>query len=375
MNRTFDFCNARIVNGERVRQAREMAGLTQSDLAENTCVSQAMIAHIEKGLKQPSGELAEAIARETMVLTEFLYRPTGPFLPEGSLLFRARASVSAKKLSQTHALAERVFEMFTEMAGKFNLPPVKIRPVQGRPGSAAIEARRMLGLSVDRPIPHLIRAFERAGGVVITIPELEGREAFAVWASDHPVVALGPTTSGDRLRFSMAHEIGHLLMHQAPTARAQAENDAHTFAAELLTPHAAIEKDFALGLSIERLGRLKQKWGISMAALLRRAKELGAISRRNYERFVKEMAAMGMRTKEPDEFAIPIEKPRALRQMAEALYGKGLRFDHISKDFGLPSSFVEEVLQRYASSAEVHQPSKNLKVVNITSHLEMRKAD
>jgi transcriptional regulator with XRE-family HTH domain len=126
MNQTFDFYNSRFVNGERVVQAREMACMTQVELARLVSVTQPMIAHLEKGLKQPSMDLAEAIARETKVSIDFLCQPSGVALPEGSM-FRAKTAVSAKKLLQAHSMAERAFEMFLKLSTHFNLPSSRLR--------------------------------------------------------------------------------------------------------------------------------------------------------------------------------------------------------------------------------------------------------
>lgn len=369
MNQTFDFYNARFVNGERVMQAREMACMTQIELARLIGVTQSMIAHLEKGLKQPSMDVAEAIARETKVSMEFLCQAAGPALPEGSLMFRARSNVSAKKLAQAHAMAERSFEMFSKISSNFNLPTPKLRPVQGSPQVAAAAARRMLGFSPYRPIPHLIRAFEKAGGIVIPFPELEGREAFAVWVGDRPVVGIGPTTKGDRLRFSVAHEIGHLIIHQSPTAKAKAEGDANAFGAELHMPAEAIRHDLEYPLSVERLGQLKLKWGVAMSSLLYRAKELGLVSRRTHERLIVEMAPF--RINEPDAYSVPLEKPRVLRQMIENLYGEQIDYEKLAEEFCLPPTFVRDVVGRYASSVEV-SPARATKVVNIGTRLPRR---
>lgn len=368
MNQTFDFFNARFVNGDRVVQAREMACMTQVELARVVGVTQPMIAHVEKGLKQPSMDLAEAIARETKVSIDFLCQPSTVALPEGSL-FRAKQSVSAKKLLQAHSIAERAFEMFLKLSAHFHLPAPKLRPITGSPQHAARSARKMLGLGPDKPIPHLIRAFEKAGGVVLPFPELEGREAFAVWAGDRPIVAIGPTQNGDRLRFSVAHEIGHLLMHQSPTARAKAESDANAFSAELHMPADAIQTDLEQPLSVEQLGLLKLKWGVSMAALLFRAKELGLVSRRTHDRLILEMVPYRM--SEPEAYSVPLEKPRALRQMIENLYGDRTDCETLAKEFCLPSAFVRDVIDRYASATEVASPRAS-KVVSIGSQLQPR---
>ncbi len=353
MTTNFDLFPSRLINGDRVRQAREMLGLTQSDISSRLAISQAMVAHIEGGLKQPSREVAEAIARETSLPLNFFYRHSGPSLPQGSLLFRSRANVSAKKLTQAHVLAERVYEIYMGMAANFDLPPVSVRPIQGEPSSAAAEARRMLSLTIDKPIPHLIRAFEKAGGVVVTLPRLDDREAFAVWAGDRPVIGITGGLSGDRLRFSVAHEIGHLLLHQVRISRVQAEQDAHAFAAELLMPSSMLQHELETHLSLEGLAQLKLRWGVSIAALLRRAKDLGAIARRQYDRTVVALSARGWHKREPDQFDLPIEKPRALRQMAEALYGIPIHYESVAQSFDLPLDFVRRVLDSYAGYQEV----------------------
>lgn len=368
MNQTFDFYNARFINGDRVIQAREMACMTQVELARSVSVTQPMIAHIEKGLKQPSMDLAEAIAGETNVSVDFLCQPSVVALPEGSL-FRAKSNVSVKKLLQAHSIAERAFEMFLKLSANFNLPTPKLRPAQGSPEQSAGSARKMLGLAPDKPIPHLIRAFEKAGGVVIPFPELEGREAFAVWAGDRPVVAIGPSSNGDRLRFSVAHEIGHLLMHQTPTTKAKAEGDANAFSAELHMPAEAIRPDLEHPLSVERLGQLKLKWGVSMASLLFRARNLGLVSRRNHDRLIIELAPYRMN--EPAAYSVPLEKPRALRQMVESLYGEQVDCKVLASQFCLPSAFVREVLDRYASSTDI-APPRSSKVVSIGARLQAR---
>jgi Zn-dependent peptidase ImmA (M78 family)/transcriptional regulator with XRE-family HTH domain len=370
MNLSFNFVDSRVVNGLRVRQAREQALQTQADLAKAVSVSQPMIAHIEQGLKQSSPELAEKIATATKVKREFLFRPSGPALPLGSMLFRARADVSARKFAQTHAIATNVFEMFLHLAGRFELPPVKLKPISGPPEQAAALTRGMLGLDRLSPIPHLMRAFEKAGGVLLSLPELQGREAFAVWEASRPIIGIGPSSSGDRLRFSMAHEIGHLILHNAPTAMIQAEKEAHRFAAELLAPQEAITDDLCGILTFEKLGQLKRKWGISMAAILYRAKELHLVPRRSHDRLIIEMSRF--KTQEPSEFNVPLEKPRGLRQMAEVLFGSNSLAENLADDLALSKEFVQDVLARYASEEEIAASNRRRKVVNIQSGRKRR---
>lgn len=369
MNFSFDFALSRIVNGERVRQAREMAALTQAELARRVNVSQAMVAHVENGLKQPSIELAEAIARETKLGIEFLQRPSGPTLPEGTLMFRAGAAASARDLTQARRMADCVLEMYYGMAAQFDLPPVGLHPTLGTPASAASAAREMLGLPFDRPIPHLVRSFEKAGGIVISIPKLPGREAFAVWAGDRPIVGIVTASSSDRLRFSFAHEIGHLLMHVRPTSQRDAERDAHKFAAELLMPETALRYDFQRGMDLNALGALKLKWGVSINSLVMRARELNLLSRRQMDTLMKQIASRGWRSREPEHLDLPLEKPRAFRQMAEQIYGIDIDRGQLATEYSLPLPFVSAVVEGCASAHETSQVNRSTTpVINIRDH-------
>jgi Zn-dependent peptidase ImmA (M78 family) len=258
-------------------------------------------------------------------------------------------------LTQARRTAECVFEMYMLMAAQFELPPVTLRPIQGTPSSAAAAAREMMGIGESLPVPHLLRAFEKAGGIVITVPHLPGREAFAVWASDRPVVGILSDSVGDRLRFSAAHEIGHLLMHVHAASRSIAERDAHEFAAELLMPRAAFASEFSDGVTLDHLSKLKSTWGVSINALAVRARDLNFLPRRRFESVMKEIAVRGWRLREPKHLDLPVERPRALRQMAEYIYGNPIDHERIAGDFNLSKTFVRAVLESCASFDDVNK--------------------
>jgi Zn-dependent peptidase ImmA (M78 family) len=153
---------------------------------------------------------------------------------------------------------------------------------------------------------------------------------------------------------------------------AQAERETHRFAAEFLAPKDAICSDLTGPLPLEKLGVLKRKWGNSMAALLYRAKELHLVSKRNHDRLIMELSQS--RLQEPEQFDIPLEQPRGLRQMAEVLYGADSHAPTIAAKLALPEAFVEEVLERYASERDIAASSRRRKVVNIRSGIKRRRA-
>jgi Zn-dependent peptidase ImmA (M78 family) len=118
----------------------------------------------------------------------------------------------------------------------------------------------------------------------------------------------------DRLRFTLAHELGHLVMHRIPSLKM--EDEANRFAAEFLMPRAEIEPQL-MRLSLPVLATLKQIWKVSMAALLEHAKRLGTVTERQYVRLRSALSAHGYLRREPAELDVPREQPHVLRALLD----------------------------------------------------------
>jgi Zn-dependent peptidase ImmA (M78 family) len=147
-------------------------------------------------------------------------------------------------------------------------------------------------------------------------------DAFAVWARpgcEYPVIGLIGQRPPDRIRMSVAHELGHLILHRYVTSGTQElETNAYSFASELLMPSNAILGDLtAEKLNLFRLAKLKGTWGVSMQALARRSRELEVINDCQYRYLMKQLSIRGWRTAEPNLAPIAIEKPRAIHKSAE----------------------------------------------------------
>jgi len=358
--------NTDLVNGERVKQARLLNGFNQGTLAKKVGVTQAMIAHVEGGFKQPSDEVLLKIASATKLPVGYFRQTSPPELPAGSLLFRARSGVSRKALDQSHRRAQIVLEIAIGLAAKVKTIPPKIVPSEEPPRAAAAKLRNILGFDRSSPISHLIRPLEKQGAILLALPPDELTEAFAVWAHRWPVIAFAGQTSGDRLRLTIAHELGHLVMHKSLTSDAEIEREAYQFAAELLMPASGISTDFSkFGTNLQSIASLKLRWGVSMQALIRRAKDLEFISERQYHYLMQQMSAKGWRKQEPSNLSPQTEKPRLLRRMAELIYGDPIDYSTFAKDFNLRVELVNEILNRYATKSEVQSKlaSRSAKVL------------
>lgn len=302
-----------------VRVAR---GLTQTALAEAADLSQATVSKVEGGLMTLTGAQWERLATILDVPAALLSQPVG-FAGEPATVFhRKRASLPVSTASQLRARLDLVHLQVAGIVG--DQTPVLIRrdPLDDAgytsPEEVAQRVRAALKLPAG-PIQNLVSAIESAG-VVVVDTDLGSLQVDALmsWPPDgRPVVLLGHHAPGDRQRFSVAHELGHAVMHEIPTATQEAEAD--RFAAELLMPRADIRP--LLGdVSLAGLAQLKRTWMVSMAALLRRARDLDRISDYQYRQSSIELSRAGYRTREP--VVVAAERPRLLRDcVTERLRG------------------------------------------------------
>jgi Zn-dependent peptidase ImmA (M78 family)/DNA-binding XRE family transcriptional regulator len=356
-------------NKDRIRQARELAGMTQATLAKKVNVQQSTIAKIERGWSAPSADLMGVIAREAKLPISFFTQDSGVDFGDGTLLFRAKATMTRKQELEAKRHAELLLEFALVMAGRLETDHRGLQSLAGQsPTEAAFTARKQLGLDELSPIPHLIRAIEKVGGYILALPPLADRDAFATWAGpaqDVPVIAISSTAPADRLRFNVAHELGHLLLHKLQYAStSDREKEADEFAAEFTMPAKGIRHDFSASLiTLERLGELKTQWGISIAALARRAFQLGFITQRRYRYLFQQLNSRGWRMQEPPQYDIPKEKPRSLRRMAEVLYGVPLNYSKIATDINLTIDRVREILDRYADETEVGRSDREDNII------------
>jgi Zn-dependent peptidase ImmA (M78 family) len=220
----------------------------------------------------------------------------------------------------------------------------------GDPALAAREARKALGIPFDSPIPHLLNVLEWNGVIVLVVPHIRSGEAFSLWFQDSPVLSLAGDRSGDRARMSVAHELGHLILHAGKSRFEVDDSEADDFAAEFLMPEAVIIKEIRTPVTLSSLAILKSRWRVSIQALICRAKEVGIISDRQYRYLFEQLSSMGWRKHEPVEI-VP-ERPRALRQMAEMLYGDPIDFRTMAHDMAMETDRVREMIAYFAPKSE-----------------------
>lgn len=358
-----------MIYGDRIRQVREYMGWRQQDLAAQLLVSQPFVAHMESGVAKPTMDAVTALAFKTGFPISFFETPTEDTdFPLGSLLFRAHADMRDREQRVVHRHAQMAYEVVRHLLASRLIRdvPVKVpRTTERDPEHAAVIARSELGLGNDSPVKHVIATMEAAGVVVIALPRSFARgDAFSAWAfaddsRRRPVVVLSAERPADRVRMNAAHELAHLVMHQQVASSASAlEDDAKRFASAFLLPADAMREMIASPVTLDTFVNLKLRWGVAIQALIVRSHTLGLITDRKYKSLMQRLSARGWRLNEPLSSQIPMERPRVLRQMAEAVYGRRIDYAKFAAEAHYPESFIRDLMEAHAgkSSDEQTQP-------------------
>ena len=335
------------INGERVVQAREFMGMTQTALADLLFVDQTLIAHIERGTRLPSAELLSTLAEILGFPEGFFRQRDGLLMPKGSLLFRSKAVVGRRAIAAQYQHSRLAVEFAVRLAHYAELLPVNL-PQVCDPIEAARAVRANLGLG-SSPFPHVLRGIETLGVLVVPLTRGAECDGFATWAgnqSDLPVISIASGLPFDRHRLTAAHELGHIILHKGlKAASKEHEEEAYAFAAELLLPADAIVQELSTEkVSLFLLAALKAKWKVSMQAIARRARELQVISDRQYRYLMMQVSQRGWRTSEPESHLNLPEKPRAIAKLVEVAMGANVNWQERAIEFGLSAAFIEDLL-------------------------------
>ncbi len=346
-----------MIYGERLKQIRELNGWTQTEVADALNVTQPFIAQVEGGWSNVPEDFLQRFIFKSGFPPSFFETPPESDFPLGSLLFRSKADMTEREQKVVHRHSQMAYEVVRRMleGASVREMPVRVPHVPGDPERAAAIARSELGLSPDEPVKHMLHTMEAAGILVIALPRaFQKGDAFSAWAfadslQRRPIVVLSDERPADRVRLSAAHELGHLVMHQPLPAAREIHAEADQFAGAFLLPADALRSDIGSTTTLDTFLSLKPKWGASIQALIVRAHTLGLITDRKYRSLFQILSARGWRLREPLSERVPLERPRAVRQIAELLYGKRIDYTQLAAKVKYPEPFVRELLEAHAA--------------------------
>jgi len=282
--------------GARIKSARQLAGISLRALADrlNGEVSHTAINKFETGTLMPDGQTLLALAKALNVQTDYFLRQQTIQITD--IAFRKRSRLSVKQSNSIKASVIETLERYLELEFLLNLNIGFVNPILAikieTAADVEIAAKKLLDQwdLGSNAIPNVIELLESKGVKVIELHTDSKFDGLSGWANGHvPVIVLNKSFSNERKRFTALHELGHLLLNfQASLEHAVIEKHCHRFAGAFLIPTTTLKKELGVtrsAVSLNELVAIKESYGISIQAIMARARDLNIISNDYYVRF------------------------------------------------------------------------------------------
>ncbi|MGJ0507170.1 MAG: XRE family transcriptional regulator [Methylocystis sp.] len=309
-----------------LRIARQLRGLQQGEAAARLGISQAMLSRFENQLANLVDDILDRAAKAYDLPRSFFLQ-TDPVLGAPVSvhpMWRKKSNVAAREMDQIVAEVNlrlmhlRRLLQAVEVEATQELPKLPIDEFKGNAERIAGLVRAQWQMPVG-PVRNLTRILEAAG--IIVVHSTLGGSAVdgATFRAPGlpPLVVLNIEQPADRMRFTLAHELGHLVMHHSQPTQ-NMEQEANEFASAFLMPTRDIRPYFTRRIDLRLLAELKPVWRVSMASLLMRARSIGLLAY-NQERYLWQQFSMAkIRQSEPPELDFPAEAPTVLPDLLDA---------------------------------------------------------
>lgn len=344
----------------RLVLARERRGLTRKELAARVRVTPDAITKYEQESCAPSPETLHRCSFALGFPIDWFTAPEVSLLDPQSLSFRARRSMSAGlrgKATRAGDLAVSV--VLPELRRRFNLPTVALPDLsQHTPEEAAVLLRHEWKLG-QGPISNMVHLLETKGVGVFWLNEDDpSLDAWSLWHDQWPIVMFNSRgLAGCRARFDAAHELGHLVLHRGETVfeGLEVENQANRFAAAFLLPEEQFRAESPRYPILQSFFPLKTRWGVSLAAMVMRCKQLGVFSDWNARRAFQDIASRGWKTQEPEEIAIARETSRLQTMIGDRLRAKKVSEVQLARDLHIVKADLLELMP-FLSATTIEKP-------------------
>lgn len=288
------------MSGERSQAYRRLHSLTQEEMAARLGLERSRVGGAELGRQTTDGWPVDRIGfshdrfDELPAMSEPLHRALARTRKGDQ--YRAREIVR---------LGGEIYGLLSRTNRTYPCRLERIGPVSPDDFDQVAEELRcaVLDQEMDAPIRNLTAAAEKAGIVIVPVPGLDGVSGLSSWVRvddrDIPVVGLDPKLPGDRFRLTILHELTHLAVHRQRTENS--EHEANQIARMTLIPdHRIVELFNETRPTMRDFVSMKKHWGVSVAALIYGAHELGLIDDGRYRSLQVQMS--GWKRIEPARF-------------------------------------------------------------------------
>lgn len=330
--------------------ARESRGLTQTQLAQLTEIPQSSISRIEQDTLGVDDSTVKKLAEVLKYPESFFFQEVNIYPP--NLHYRKRVTIPVRVKDMAEATMNIYRLNLQTLLQSVDLPestlPIIEEGKYDSPADVAMYLRQFWKVPKGR-IDNLTQLVESKGIIVVRCnlftEKIDGRSM--VTDKGNFIIFLNKSLSGDRLRFTLAHELAHLILHihSNNVFNTDVEEEANIFACEFLMPQDEIRPQLYGRLTLPKLADLKRYWKTSMQAILKWSERLNVTTPNQAKYLWSQISSLGMRKKEPIEIAQ--EQPSLLSKIIE-IFMTELQYtkDELAKLLCLS---VEEYQERFTS--------------------------
>ncbi|MCK5616584.1 ImmA/IrrE family metallo-endopeptidase [Candidatus Pacearchaeota archaeon] len=304
----------KIFNYNMLKLARELYGITQTKLSQELNISQSNLSKYESGLIKPGEGEVKKIAHFLDFPNNFFYEP-GWAYPPITPFHRKRVSISKKYLLMAEAIGNIQRIQLKKLVSQIEMPENLIHydPEDFSNGAVGVaKAVRSFYRLPKGPIGNMTDLLEDNGIIVSLIDLFSDKiDGYTLLGDgkESPIIFVNNQFPGDKIRLTLAHEFGHIIMHHVQDEKV--EEEAWTFAGEFLMPADEITQELRGVRNIRQLVPLKMKWKVSIAALIMRASVLGVVPERTIRYLYQQMGPY--RKVEPIQ--VEIERPGLIAEI------------------------------------------------------------
>jgi len=343
-------------NGGQLRVARHFWGMTLQEVADSISTTRQFVSQLETGKAKPnrSDAIVQALADAVEVHPNFLFRIGRDQVNEEQTHFRKLASTKASTRQTVLARGTIFGQVVDFIAKRVRLPDVNIPDHSGCTTAEQIEraaelARSHWGLGLG-PISHMIRVVEHAGIVVAFFNEASAQVDALSIACKRPIIVRNDAKKSPfRQRFDIAHELGHLVLHEGQiTGDRKTESEANRFASAFLLPRSTFAKAFPKkGGRLDWAGirQLKLTFGASKAAIIYRARSLELIDDNQYRSAVITLKNRGEAIEEAEDGLVAKEVSELIPKSLDVLRNAhGISFSDLANALLVSPDFLKQIV-------------------------------
>ena len=295
--------------GNRLRLARKMAGLSMEDLIRKAegVVTKQSISKYEKGIMKPSSDVIIRLALALGVKPEYFYRHSKIEL--SGMQFRKRSNLTVKIIESLKQRTIDFLERYIELENILGVHEKFINPLTDisieslkdvETASLRLRKKWKLGLA---HITNLLELLEENGIKIYEVQNFKDFDGLTASVGDIHAIVINKDFPTDRIRFTAAHELAHILCEFPEDCKK--EELCHAFAGAFLLPKEILERELMKKreqITLWELEEIKQSYGISIQAIVKRAHMLGIVSDFYYRNFREVLNQKGWKKKEPIEY-------------------------------------------------------------------------